>query len=161
VHVSFIFAEYNMSDENKPWETEPDYEYFAHRGVECVVARMPDAGHLNGYIALPDTHPWFGRELAAFRELNLKFLYPITYAQEHAREDSKIYVVGFDTASFGYCPKSPTSFSNPNHYFTFAEVLKLTKELAEDARGAGKVGFEGYPRTEITMSWNYPWNIVK
>lgn len=147
-----------MNEPLQPWKTEPDYEYFTHRGVACLVARMPDAGHVNGYIALPDTHAWFGRDVAAFRELTLNFLHPITFAQEMEAEGLKVYVIGFDTAH-GYCPHSPGEYQKPEHYSTFDEVINYTKELATEARSGGKVKFIRTKKIWMTQAWNYPWNL--
>lgn len=146
-----------VDPQDKPWENEPDYEYFTFAGVECVVARMQD-GHVNGYIALPNTHPWFGRELQAFRELNLDLHFGITYTKLHEDEGLQAYIVGFDTAS-GYRPN--IQVGNPERYFTFAWVMAQTQLLASQARTAGKVKFPHDKRLQITQSWNYPWNIIK
>jgi hypothetical protein len=136
-----------------PWETEPDYEYFEFAGVSCLVARMPDSGHVNGYIAIPNTHPWFGRELQAFRELNLEIHLSITYAMLFEDKGQQIYVVGFDTFG-GYSPLS--TVGDPERYYTFAWVTAQTQLLASQARAAGKVKF---PRHKDD-AWNYPWDIT-
>lgn len=146
--------------DEKPWLNEPDYEYFTFAGVECLVARMQD-GHVNGYIAIPNTHPWFGRELEAFRELNTKLYFihfSITYAKLHDHDGLQAYIVGFDTSA-GYRPN--TGVGDPERYFTFTWVMAQTQLLASQARAAGKVKFPYDKRLQVTQSWNYPWNIIK
>jgi hypothetical protein len=143
-----------------PWLDEPDYEFFSHAGVECLVLRMPDTGCLNGYIALPDTHPWYGRELQAFQELNLEFSRAITFAQEkECSPGEKAYVIGFDTQSNSYWPKRPQPHQMPEQYYTFEQVQTLTQELALEASRAGKVRFK-QPKPE-NQDWMYPWNFLQ
>ncbi len=39
-----------------PWDGEPERLEFSHAGFKCKVLRMPDGGHLNGYVYVTD-HP--------------------------------------------------------------------------------------------------------
>lgn len=45
-----------------PWHEEPDFVRFVHKGLECVVFRnLRVTGTLNGYVALQESHPWWGK----------------------------------------------------------------------------------------------------
>lgn len=38
---------------------EPDIGVFDWEGLTCVVLRMPDNGHVNGYVEVPENHPHY------------------------------------------------------------------------------------------------------
>ena len=42
------------------WDEEPDVVEWRESGVSCLVVRMSDIGHLNGYVGVPEGHPWWG-----------------------------------------------------------------------------------------------------
>lgn len=44
-----------------PWTNEPDHEQWTdpETGLPCLIRRAP-AGHLCGYVAVPESHPWHG-----------------------------------------------------------------------------------------------------
>lgn len=44
-----------------PWQSEPDEVVFEHKSLTCLVLRMSSGGQLNGYVQLPDSHPWHGK----------------------------------------------------------------------------------------------------
>lgn len=46
----------------KPWENEPNYEAFTHRGYQGIVKRNSHMLTLCGYIGVPKTHPFYGRD---------------------------------------------------------------------------------------------------
>jgi len=46
----------------KPWENEPNQLDFESFGLKCQVRRVPWSGHLCGYVGIPESHPWFGKE---------------------------------------------------------------------------------------------------
>lgn len=150
-----------MSENQEPWKTEPDYEYFTHMNVSCLVARM-QYGHLNGYIALPGTHPWAGKEIEAIRGLGIEFIWPITFVRHATAGVLQASVLGFDTMS-EFCPNVPVNeeVNNPDHYVPFDEVMRRTKQLAAEARSVGKVKFPHAKRWPVTQAWDYPWNIFK
>lgn len=43
-----------------PWQSEPDELVFEHNNLTCLVLRGP-FGALNGYVQLPESHPWHGK----------------------------------------------------------------------------------------------------
>jgi hypothetical protein len=46
-----------------PWQDEPDEYRWTHAGLACYIYRhFPVTGSLNGYVAVPDTHPWWGKD---------------------------------------------------------------------------------------------------
>lgn len=47
-------AELKMRQEN-------NFELFKHNGLICCVQRMNWSGNLNGYVAVPKDHPFFGK----------------------------------------------------------------------------------------------------
>lgn len=49
-------AAFNRS---KPWVGEPDYAWFKAAGLQCMVRRVPDIGHLCGYVGVGRTHPLY------------------------------------------------------------------------------------------------------
>ena len=47
-----------------PWDDEPDLEEWQSReGYRCVIMREQTTWTLCGYVALPECHPWWGRDL--------------------------------------------------------------------------------------------------
>jgi hypothetical protein len=46
-----------------PWQEEPDRVDFVHAGLQCVILRnLHVSGTLNGYVGVPPSHPWWGKE---------------------------------------------------------------------------------------------------
>lgn len=46
-----------------PWQREPDRVDFVHAGLHCVILRnLHVTGSLNGYVGVPPSHPWWGKE---------------------------------------------------------------------------------------------------
>lgn len=44
-----------------PWDSEPNEEAFVHAGLPCAIRRGP-MGSLNGYVAVPPSHPFHGQD---------------------------------------------------------------------------------------------------
>lgn len=59
--------------DSEPWKNEPDDAVFEAHGLKCQISRISWSGHLCGYVGLPESHPWFGKEYSdsvkASREL--------------------------------------------------------------------------------------------
>lgn len=49
-----------------PWHDEPDHEEWRHLGFACLIHRSGSSGALCGYVAVPEGHPWHGREFGSF-----------------------------------------------------------------------------------------------
>jgi hypothetical protein len=45
-----------------PWQHEPDKQQWVDEatGLDCLIVRTPWAGHLCGYVGVPEGHPAFG-----------------------------------------------------------------------------------------------------
>jgi hypothetical protein len=46
-----------------PWQTEPDEVTWSFGDVPCRIVRHPGHGSLNGYVAVPPSHPWYGTDM--------------------------------------------------------------------------------------------------
>ena len=89
------------------WVNEPDLVAFEHMGIECIVLRVamqePFAkdfhvfgGYLNGYVSIPEGHPYSGKDLD---EMNIDCHEGLTF--------SKDGWIGFDCAhSQDYVPST-------------------------------------------------------
>jgi hypothetical protein len=45
----------------KEWENEPNWLEFEHAGLNCLVVRDSALKHLNGYVCVPEGHPYYGK----------------------------------------------------------------------------------------------------
>jgi hypothetical protein len=45
-----------------PWDSEPDKAQWIDEatGLDCLIVRQGNSGHLCGYVGLPPEHPWHG-----------------------------------------------------------------------------------------------------
>lgn len=50
-----------------PWDTEPDRIYFVdeNTGYDCFIARNSEIGNLCGYVGIPKSHAYFGKDADA------------------------------------------------------------------------------------------------
>ena len=89
-----------MSEDDKPWEGEPDHLLFmSDAGYVCEISRSSHSGSLLGYIYIPSSHPLADKE---YNDIYVDVHGGWTYAV-HAPEHS---VYGFDCAHEGdYMPK--------------------------------------------------------
>ena len=46
----------------QPWENEPNEAVFEASGLKCKIHRVMRSGHLCGYVGVPASHPWFGKQ---------------------------------------------------------------------------------------------------
>ena len=111
--------------------------YFTHRGINCMTQMGPFT--INGYIELPENHPWFDEEedLQFFDGVEVHG--GITYHEGR--------VIGFDTNHFsdGQHPEAELAYQageistlgmygeNP-HIWTWEEVEAETRRLADQAK---------------------------
>lgn len=51
----------SYTKEHGAWDSEPDSLDFEHCGLKCSIRRMPNMGHLCGYVSVSDDHPWYGK----------------------------------------------------------------------------------------------------
>lgn len=45
-----------------PWANEPDNATFDAHGFKCEIRRVKSSGHLCGYVGVPNSHPWYGKQ---------------------------------------------------------------------------------------------------
>ena len=78
-----------------PWHNEPDSEQWLDKttGFFCLIVRIPESGHLCGYVQIPKTHPLYTASIDTVNEIvrvhgGVTWLGPI---------DKRIgYWIGFD-----------------------------------------------------------------
>lgn len=107
---------------------------FTHEGIDCCVVMGPVS--LNGYIRLPDDHPWLDYPDSLECHPGITVHGGITYQQDQ--------VIGFDTAHAGdaWHPQSESARLTPEfhrghgHVWEEHEVIEETKRLAEQAVAA-------------------------
>lgn len=109
--------------------------YFTHRGINCMTQLGPFT--INGYIELPDNHPWLDEEedLQFFDGVEVHG--GITYHEGR--------VIGFDTNHLGDGQHPEAQFANMGapvfreehvHIWTWEEVEAETRHLADQAKDA-------------------------
>lgn len=107
--------------------------YFTHRGINCMTQLGPFT--INGYIELPENHPWFDEEedLQFFDGAEVHG--GITYHEGR--------IIGFDTNHLGdgQHPEAPLAnmgapvFREEHvHIWTWEEVEAETRRLADQAK---------------------------
>lgn len=107
---------------------------FTHEGIDCYVVMGPFS--INGYIKLPDGHPWLDYPDSLEDHPEIIVHGGITYQQGR--------VIGFDTAHLGdaWHPQSESARLTPEfhrglgHVWEEPEVVEETKRLAEQAADA-------------------------
>lgn len=104
---------------------------FTHQGINCMTQMGPFG--INGYIELPEDHPWLGKEyLQLFEDVDVHG--GITY--------HKGRVTGFDTNHLGdgQHPDAPNAYPShfTGHTWTWEEVEAETRRLAEQVKDATK-----------------------
>ncbi|MGV0369539.1 hypothetical protein ACUY29_12290 [Corynebacterium aurimucosum] len=115
--------------------------HFTHRGINCMTQLGPYT--INGYIELPENHPWLDFPDTLEVHPDIEVHGGITYHEGR--------VIGFDTNHFGdghhpdaeLTGQSPVlpflcGFGGTNHIWTWEEVEAETRCLAEQAAGALK-----------------------
>ncbi|MDR8873578.1 hypothetical protein [Burkholderia multivorans] len=50
---------------DQSWKSEPNEEVFEAHGMKCKIRRVSWSGHLCGYVGVPESHPWFGKDYNA------------------------------------------------------------------------------------------------
>ena len=107
--------------------------YFTHRGINCMTQMGPFT--INGYIELPENHPWLDFPDMIEAHPDIEVHGGITYHEGR--------VIGFDTNHYldGHHPDAEHSLGLPGithgegiHIWTWAEVESETRKLAEQAK---------------------------
>lgn len=82
-----------------PWDHEPDGGLWTYLGYPCAIKRNPTLGHLCGYVGVPESHPWYGKD---YGDLEVSIHGGLTYGR------------GCDE----YLP-TPNGFDGPTWWFGF------------------------------------------
>jgi hypothetical protein len=119
---------------------------FYVNGFECRAIRLnhPWAGYINGYIKVPSTHPWWGKDIDQLYDISVHG--GVTYSESGlhtSKGDEQGWWVGFDTAHWqdlnpcklpdGIEIGDPTEFQT---YRTMEYVIEQLKSLARQATTA-------------------------
>lgn len=87
-----------------PWQDEPDRLEGRVLGFPTLVVRVPESGHLCGYVAVPPGHPWHGK---GYDQVEAEAHGGLTYADACAGrichvpapgEPDDVWWLGFDCA---------------------------------------------------------------
>jgi len=117
---------------------EGSFKIFEHKGLKCVIFRMPLLGFLNGYVAVPKGHPLFGKDIDDPKIKELDVHGGISYSDKYLRgyelpDKEELWWFGFDTAHAGDCiPFHPILGENETYRtieYVTKEVIKLAEQL--------------------------------
>lgn len=122
----------STTQDNNPFgHLPPDGTRFTHEGIECYATMS--AFSINGYLQLPEGHPWLDYDGSLENRPDIDVHGGITY---HAGR-----VIGFDTNHIGdaWHPQSDAMKRNPfyagislqGRVWKEPEVIEETKRLAE------------------------------
>ena len=111
----------------KEWELEDDQEIFEYKGFKCEVIRHPALGSLNGYVFIPKSHEYFGKDYYELDHIDCHG--GLTFSE--TRDD--FTRIGFDCAHYGdYMPFNPLRFEYEvyrNMKYVEAECKKIVDQL--------------------------------
>ena len=79
------------------WNNEPHIVRFKKMGFDCLILRNKNTLHLNGYIRIPENHPWHQKNED---QIKVKVHGGITHAGYHKLIDDGQWWIGFDCAHF-------------------------------------------------------------
>jgi len=150
------------------WDNEPDILEFTYSGYKCQILRMSDTGHLNGYVGITKTHPFFnkGQSNQIVMELSIESLLAvhggITFADNTISKDKNIWWFGFDCAHYGdFCPgmeanlhTSPgakTSWHRPENYRNIEYVKKEVESLAKQLKAFEEEKVAGLTKSALQI----------
>ena len=122
------------------WLDEPNREEFNYAGLDCLIVRHPEMGHLCGYVAVGEGHPCYSR---GYDYLPYDDLFPVsvhgglTYSREGDGEyqPKGYWWLGFDCAHFNdIIPFMPGPLSQHGSYKNFNFIRQEIKELADQLK---------------------------
>lgn len=129
-----------------PWNDAPDLVEFEHAGFPCAIVRHREFGTLNGYVGVPEGHPWY-ESVGTINEPGINVHGGITYAEPRppctvTKRDDGWWWIGFDTAHAGdFVPQVAALLGRGPRYGEtwrdLAYVRAETEALAVQARDAG------------------------
>jgi len=78
---------------------EPNYETFEYKEFYCVIMRMMFmGGQLNGYVRIPENHPYYDKDYTSDELENIECHGGLTFSGELEGETG--FFIGFDTAHY-------------------------------------------------------------
>lgn len=112
------------------WNNEPDKVEFVYCNFKCLILRHPELKHLNGYVALPPGHPYYGKH---YDNIDATVHGGITFAQEGDGNNwnKGYWWIGFDCAHFNdYSPEVGDILGRgPREHETYRNIEYVTDEL--------------------------------
>jgi hypothetical protein len=118
------------------WVEEPDLVEWEYKGIPCAIERIIFLGHLCGYVAMPEGHPWLGKDLD---HIDADVHGELSYK----REEEGVLWIGFDCAHAGdYQP-----YKGSLHFKTIVKqndlwsegIQKELERLIENERRIGRI----------------------
>jgi len=161
----------------KPWENEPDRLEWEHKGFKCLIVRNQALKHLCGYVAIPNGHPWFGRD---YFQIDADVHGGLTFGgyghekkcENHAsyksisdQKGQKLWWIGFDAAHLGdlipFEVEQGTwmGTDTTNVYRNIEYVKDQVEKLAEQAEEALRQSSQKFRR--IIFGISNPWKYLK
>lgn len=118
------------------WEQEPNHKEFQYKGYDCEIKRIPNMGHLCGYVIVSINNKLFGEDDGADSLcMNLDVHGGITYG---APEPDGRWKIGFDCAHLGdYQPNTDYHFEGDTYKdmeFVTHQIKELVEQVAEYER---------------------------
>jgi hypothetical protein len=143
-----------------PWLHEPDKAQWVDEatGLDCLIVRQPESGHLCGYVGVGPDHPWHGRDFNS-EEVSVRVHGGLTFSRAcaesadpahgicHVAEPGRpehVWWFGFDCAHSGdYSPdsarwaKRDPIFSRHDgdtyrdRHYVEGEIRRLARQLAD------------------------------
>jgi hypothetical protein len=111
-----------------PWDNEPDHVEFEAHGFKCEIRRADYAGHLCGYVVIPEGHPWHGAD-----EVDASVHGGVTWS-EVCRDG--LYRVGFDCGHDGDLSPVSVGFGTSHPDEVYRTIRYVREELMGLARQA-------------------------
>lgn len=133
------------------WNGEPDKMQFVDEatGLPCLIVRSPSGGHLCGYVGVPSSHPWHGKEYDNYDLIRpdvhggLTFSEHCTPSADEGRgichivedgEDDKVWWFGFDCAHLGDISPGYISMRGNDPMSSYKSIRYVELEVAALAR---------------------------
>lgn len=130
--------EYRTQDKSTwgdgPWQTELDELIYTEQetGYLCIIARC-DLGHLCGYIAVPEGHPYFGKSFFEMRDIkvhgNVTLCAEINSSHPNAALFQGLWIIGFDCGhAWDISPAGDAVMGELNFMFDIAAPMGIPKQ---------------------------------
>jgi hypothetical protein len=142
--------------EDGPWKQEPDKKQWLDEetGYPCLIHRSPTSGSLCGYVGVPESHPYFGKN---YDDVDVQVHGGLTFADSCSEsgdpsfgichlvepgENDRVWWLGFDTAHYSdYSPAIESLMSGSEirpaacrFYRDLAYVEAEVKSLAQQLK---------------------------